>query len=121
MGKRGLFSPDTLVIGVPHDNPDITPNARCRYDACVTVPDTVTDATGPVDLQALAGARYAVVQLDVADPAEIGQAVDELYGDWLPGSGYQTDDRPCLEIYHDAGGLGRIVLDFCVPIVPLGD
>lgn len=122
VNARNLFGPDTLVIGVPHDNPDITPNDRCRYDACVTVPEMVTSGTGDVDVQVLAGGRYAIHRIDVSDPAEIGVAVDEMYGQWLPGSGYQADDRPCLEMYHDSGKSGpqsRIVLDFCIPVKPL--
>jgi AraC family transcriptional regulator len=118
---RGLFGEGTLVIGVPHDNPDITPNARCRYDACVTVPAGVTGG-GEVDVQDLAGGRYAVQRIDVEDPAEIGRQVDAMYGNWLPGSGYQADDRPALEIYHDseeAGPKRRIVLDYCIPVIPL--
>ncbi len=119
---RGLFRPDTLIIGVPHDNPDITPNARCRYDACVTVPADVTRGTGEVDVQDLPGGKYAVQRIEVEDPAEIGRTVDAMYGEWLPGSGYQADDRPPLEIYHDSGEprpKTRIVLDFCIPVKPL--
>ena len=119
---RGLFGPDTLVIGVPHDNPDVTPNDRCRYDACVTVPVEVTTGSAEVDIQELAGGRYAVQRIEVEDPAEIGRLVDAMYGGWLPESGFQADDRPPLEIYHDSKESGpkrRIVLDFCIPVTPL--
>jgi AraC family transcriptional regulator len=120
--SQGLFRPETLVIGVPHDNPDITPVARCRYDACVTVPAAVTGGEGEVDIQDLPGGQYAVQRIDVDDPAEIGRLVTALYGEWLPASGYQADDRPSLEIYHDSGEPGpqrRIVLDYCLPVRPL--
>ena len=119
---QGLFGPDTLVIGVPHDNPDVTPNDRCRYDACVTVPASVATASAEVDIQDLPGGRYAVQRLDVDDPAEIGRSVDAMYGGWLPRSGFQADDRPPLEIYYDSAEPGpkkRIVLDFCIPVSPL--
>jgi AraC family transcriptional regulator len=122
VATRDLFGPDTLVIGVPHDNPDVTPNDRCRYDACVTIPAAVTEAGDGVDIQTLAGGQYAVHHIDVRDPAEIGQAVDTLYGQWLPASGYQTDDRPCLEIYRESGETPpgtRIVLDYCIPVTAL--
>ncbi|RZT07542.1 AraC family transcriptional regulator [Kribbella sp. VKM Ac-2569] len=122
VAAQGLFGPDTLVIGVPHDNPDVTPNDRCRYDACVTVPSSVTTASTDVDIQDLPGGRYAVLRIDVDEPAEIGLKADAMYGDWLPRSGFQADDRPPLEIYYDSDEPGtekRIVLDFCIPVTPL--
>jgi AraC family transcriptional regulator len=122
VAAQDLFGPDTLVIGVPHDNPDVTPNDRCRYDACVTIPATVNEASDGVDIQTLADGQYAVHHIDVRDPAEIGRAVDALYGQWLPASGYQTDDRPCLEIYRESGETPpgtRIVLDYCIPVTAL--
>ena len=36
---RGLMGPESLVIGVGLDNPEVTPPDKCRYDACVTVPE----------------------------------------------------------------------------------
>ena len=65
---RDLFRSDTLVIGVPHDNPDISPTARCRYDACVTVPGEVTQGSANVDIQDLHGGKYAVQRIDVDGP-----------------------------------------------------
>src|SRR5260370_18225689 len=38
-GAHGLFGPDTLAIGIGHDNPATTPAEKLRYDACVTVGD----------------------------------------------------------------------------------
>lgn len=122
VAARDLFGPETLVIGVPHDNPDVTPNDRCRYDACVTVPANVAAGSAEVDIQDLAGGKYAVQRIDVEDPAEIGRAVDGMYGTWLPASGFQADDRPPLEIYCDTDEPGpkkRIVLDFCIPVSPI--
>jgi AraC family transcriptional regulator len=42
--------------------------------------------------------------------------------DWLPGSGYQPDVRPCLEIHHnephaDPGGFHDVEL--CLAVKPL--
>jgi AraC family transcriptional regulator len=122
VAHRDLFGAETLVIGVPHDNPDITPFDRCRYDACVTIPGEVSEPSDGIAIQTLAGGQYAVRRIDVRDPAEIGREVDALYGQWLPTSGYQADDRPCLEIYRDSGETppgSRIVLDFCIPVTPL--
>ena len=120
---RDLLGPNTLLIGIPYDNPDITPNDKCRYDACVTIPPEVA-AEGEIGVQDIPGGKYAVHKIEVSasETHKIGEAVDRLYGEWLPGNGYQVDDRPSLEIYyesHDKPAGTWIVMDYCVPVKPL--
>ena len=92
---RDLYQPDTLIIGVPHDNPDIAPNARCRYDACITIPADVTQGSANVNIQDLPGGKHAVQRIDVKDPAEIGRLVDAMYGEWCPQAAIRpTTGRP---------------------------
>lgn len=121
---RDLFSPSTLVIGIPYDNPEITPNDRCRYDACVTVPAAVKEASGEVGIEDIPGGKYAVARISVssADTHLIGETVDRMYGQWLPSSGFVVDDRPSLEIYYenpDHAPGEWITMDFCIPVTPL--
>jgi AraC family transcriptional regulator len=53
----------------------------------------------------------------------IPQAWDVLYRSWLPDSGYEPDDRPCLELYRGnpqvLGRPGTFRADLCVPVRPL--
>jgi AraC family transcriptional regulator len=123
VAARGLFQPGTLVIGIPYDNPEITPNDRCRYDACVSVP-AGTSPNGEMGIQDIPGGRYAVCHIEVsaAETQKIGQTVDQLYGEWLPDSGYQADDKPPLEIYYDNPGKPAgswISMDYCLPVRPM--
>lgn len=120
---RDLFGPNTLVIGIPYDNPDITPNDRCRYDACVTVPETVGEGSGDVSIEDIPGGKYAAARISVSssETRKIGEAVDAMYG-WLPSSGYILDDRPALEIYYDNPDHAPgewITMDYCIPVRPL--
>jgi len=121
---RDLFGPTTLVIGIPYDNPDITPNDRCRYDACVTVPAEIREGSGEVGVMDISGGKYAVARISVssAETRKIGETTDRMYGEWLPSSGFTVDDRPALEIYYDNPDHAPsewITMDFCVPIVPM--
>lgn len=124
-GARDLFRPDTVTIGIPYDNPDITPNDRCRYDACVTVPEGVQSEPGSeVGIQDIPGGKYAVCRISVStqETHKIGEAVDALYGEWLPESGYQADDKPALEIYYnnpDKQPGTWITMDYCLPVKPM--
>ena len=36
-GRRGLLGPGMKLIGIVHDDPDVTPPDKVRYDAAVTV------------------------------------------------------------------------------------
>ncbi|SMC27900.1 AraC family transcriptional regulator [Andreprevotia lacus DSM 23236] len=105
--------------GIGHDAPDVTPAAKCRYDACVALPDGVTPSG---NITTLPGGRYAVAEF--AGPlSEIPAAWTWLLRDWLPGSGLQCDDRPCFEQFEPhaafdaASGVFRCQL--CIPVRPL--
>ncbi len=122
--SRDLTEPQTLVIGIPYDNPEITPNDRCRYDACVTVPETIQQGTGEVGVQDIPGGKYAVCRIEVPaqEAQKIGETVDQLYGQWLPSSGLAADDKPALEIYYNDPDRQQgmwIIMDYCIPVKPL--
>jgi AraC family transcriptional regulator len=121
---RGLAGPDTLLIGIPYDNPEITPVDRRRYDACVTIPKAIVTSQGAIGIQDIPGGKYAICRIEagVSDVGKIAEMVDGLYGEWLPGSGCRADDKPPLEIYREPVGKPAgtwICLDYCIPIRPL--
>jgi AraC family transcriptional regulator len=107
--------------GVGYDDPSITPAAKCRYDACVTVPDSFTDA-GSADIATLPGGRYACARFK-GQPAAIGDAWIWLTRNWLPSSGLQCDDRPCFEMFTPTTAMdaqtGEMCCDICIPVRPL--
>ena len=121
MTTHGLAGPDSVKIGIGQDDPKVTAPEKCRYDACVVVPDAFA-ADRHVNLADLPGGRYAIMAF-TGTAHEIGEAWDALYRSWLLGSGYQPDDRPCLELYRGdpmvAGRPGAFRCELCVPIRPL--
>jgi AraC family transcriptional regulator len=120
-GPRGLLRfPETEVLAIYHDNPDLTPEPKLRSDACITVPPG-TSVDGEVGLQVIPGGLYAVGHAEI-DANQYGEAWDRLFSDWLPESGYQPDDRPCFELYRnnpDEHPQGIHIVDICEPIRPL--
>ena len=124
---RDLVGPNTLVIGIPYDNPDITPVDRCRYDACITIPQEIVASQGTIGIQDIPGGKYAMCRIEISasEAHRIGEMVeylyDYVYGEWLPGSGYQADDKPPLEIYRETVGkpVGTwICMDYCIRVKP---
>ena len=116
-GPRGLLTEEGLRIGLGHDDPSVTDPERCRYDACIPIPEDL-EVDGDVSRAVLPGGRYAVLRYE--GPGEgIKEAWHQLYADWMPRSGYEPDHRPCYEIYrNDPGREGRFVMDICVPVKP---
>ncbi|VFQ47051.1 AraC family transcriptional regulator [Desulfoluna butyratoxydans] len=119
-GPRQLLNfPETLTLSVYHDNEPLTEDDKLRLSVCITVPDG-TPAEGDIGRMTLTGGTYAVARFHLL-PSEYAAAWDAVMADWLPQSGYRSDDRPCLEIYRSAPGEhpdGRHTVDICVPVKP---
>jgi AraC family transcriptional regulator len=120
-GPRGLLRfPETSMLAIYHDGPDVTPIAHLRSDACVTVP-VGTPVDGEVGTMTIPGGKFAVAHVEI-DPTQYGEAWDRLIADWLPSSGYQPDDRLCYELYlndPDKHPEKKHIVDICEPIRPL--
>jgi AraC family transcriptional regulator len=93
---HGLGGQDTICLGIARDDPGVTPPDKCRYDACLVVDDTFVGDSA-VNVTDVPGGRYAVAPFH-GTPYSIRAAWEGLYRSWLPSSGYQPDDRPCLEV-----------------------
>jgi AraC family transcriptional regulator len=96
---RGWVGPTTRYFGLYYDDPSATPAHARRSDACLTGPPGAT-FDGDPDLRPLtiAGGAYAVL-LHVGPYAELHRAYTWLYREWLPVSGEDPADLPCVEEY----------------------
>lgn len=120
-GSRNLLRfPETKTIIIYHDNPDITDESKLRVSVCVSVPaDTAVD--GEIGKMVLPAGKYAMARFELSDD-EYQEAWDWVYSTWLPESGYQPDDRPCFEMYHNDPKThpeGKSIVDICVGVKPL--
>lgn len=117
-GARKLIGPSTRFIGISYDDPGVTPEDKCRYDACLSVPEGVKPE-GDVGIAELAGGNYAVLRFQ-GKADDIKAAYDFIYGKWMPQNGYQPADSLCYEIYHkEPDAEGNFLFDICVPVIPL--
>ncbi len=119
-GPRDLIKPDeTLFFAIYHDNPDITEEDKLRVSICLTVPAGTT-VDGDIGIMTIQEGKYAVAHFELL-PHQYMEAWNAVYGDWLPRSGYQPDDRPCFEMYpvNAVTPEGKHIVDICVPVKPL--
>lgn len=96
-GPRGLLGPNMKCLGLSHDDPEVTPPDRLRYDACLVVGPGV-EAAGDVGVQTIAGGDYAMT-VHHGPYENLAQTYAALCGQWLPQQGRELRSAPCIEIY----------------------
>ena len=105
------------VLSLSYDNPDEVAPESQRSDACLEIR---TDASPPpgISLDSVAGGRYAVHAY--RGPYDgISGAYRGLFESWLPGSGEEIDDRPCMEIYRNSPmdtAPADLLTELCLPL-----
>ena len=120
-GPRGLIRfPETLIMSVYHDDPNITDDAKLRTSICITVPKE-TKSGGEIGRMKINGGTYAIASFELFSN-QYPEAWQLVYGGWLPDSGYQPDDGAPFEIYKNdprEHPEGKCLVGICVPVKPL--
>lgn len=116
LADHGLV--DCPRFGVTLDDPATTPPERCRYDACVELPNGLTLPDAPQTT--IAGGRYAVMPFK-GTGAEIGAAWDRFCGTLGP-AGRIDPNRPVFEHYPRGATFDPRTGVFCCELcLPLAD
>lgn len=98
--SHGIYVPgQTQIIGVYHDDPEITPPDKLRYDCCLTVGESFAERD-EVKVKALDGGAFAVLTHRGSHDG-LAEAYQWLYGTWLPSNGYRLRDAPPFEVYQN--------------------
>jgi len=96
--KDGLPRKDALFIGVPLDNPKVTPPEKLRSDTCVTVHEKYVP-TKPLRVRTIAGGDYVVARN--CPRWAIARGYEKLLCSWLPKSGRKWRKAPSLLVAVD--------------------
>ena len=116
-GSRGLPVTPPNLVAISFDDPEITPPAKCRYYACLRVPDTLTGDSAACFYD-LPEHECAVCRL-ACEADQIQPAYRAIYRDWLPDSGFLLADLPPYEVYYNAPDVdpaSPYVFDLCIPV-----
>ena len=120
-GPRGfLDGQQAVMLGVYHDDPDVTEQSKLRSSACVVVPDG-TRVSGDIGTMKIPGGLFAVARFGIDDD-QYGEAWNQFMSEWFPESGFQPDDRMCYEVYRndpDTHPEHKHIVDICEPVRPL--
>lgn len=86
-----------VLLGLSHDDPEITAPEQCRYDLGGLVPAGTRGGDG-VSVRRLPGGTYVEVEAR-GDLGDVARVWDRLFTEWLPRSGFEPADGPGIERY----------------------
>jgi AraC family transcriptional regulator len=113
----GLSKPDTMLVGIYHDDPSVTPEEKLRSDAAITVPAKTKLPSGLTEVVIPAG-RFAHATL-VGPYTGLGAVYDHLRNQWLPRSGERPGDGVSYEVYRNTPMTAKpneLVTDIYMPL-----
>ena len=97
LAPEGLLGGEAKMLGVSYDDPDVITVNELRYDACITVPNDFQIIDG-IKLQTISGGQYAVTT-HIGSYNDLSDTYRKFFGQWLPQSNYESDNKPCFEVY----------------------
>lgn len=120
-GPRELLRfPETKVLSIYHDGPEITAEENLRLSVAISVPAD-TQVEGEVGKMVVQGGKYAIGKFEITVD-QYQEAWDMICGVWLPNSGYQPDDKPCYELMlndPETHPEHKHIIEIFVPVKPL--
>jgi len=87
------------AFGFAYDDPKTTEATEFRFDLGITVPEKLK-LEGDVIEKRLPSGRYAVA-MHKGSRDNIGDTIYGLCRDWLPNSGEELGDFPCIFCYYN--------------------
>ncbi len=111
-----LFSESAIILGIAHDNPEITLSEQCRYDVGIVIPHQykIREADRDIQETELSGGRYAVFTIE-----HTVEALQKAWADIFPelsSRGYQIDTTRAMLERYIPGMLQNNLCELCVPI-----
>jgi len=118
-GPRGLIGPGMQMLGIVHDDYEITPPETLRYDAALPV-DATVQPSGDLGIQDLPAGEYAVAT-HRGPYFKLSETYARLAGEWLPASGRELLTAPAVEIYRNSpfsAAPELLLTDIHLPLAP---
>ncbi|MGN7412614.1 AraC family transcriptional regulator [Paenibacillus sp. SAF-068] len=114
--NKQLLNESATLLGIPQDDPTITPPENCRYDACIVITESERRLDDPIEIGQLSGGDYLICK--VRHTAEDIQQAWNVLIPHLHASGYMMDNKPVIERYRWKL-LQQHWCEICVPVRPV--
>ena len=117
MFSAGMVNRPVAIFGATHDDPEVTPPDKLRYDCCIEVDDDF-QPSGDVGVQTISGGKYAIAT-HKGPYTGLPQIYCGLLGQWMPKHNHQPATGPFLEIYKNNPQdtpPEELLTEVCIPI-----
>ena len=121
LNQNGLSTIPGCGYGLMLDSPSVTPEAECRYDACIemsTLPEN--RAEGSLQVRKLPGGAY-LRERHIGCYNRMRDSALKARENWAHSSGLSLDDkRPIVQIFLDdprRSDAKELRSDVCVPVI----
>lgn len=112
--EKNLINENSIILGIPQDNPQFTEPKACRYDTCLVVSNDYLVIDDYVREGHIVGGKYAVFKIN-----HTAEAVQKAWIDVFPElltQGYKFDEtRPIIERYI-VKMVNNHYCEICVPV-----
>lgn len=116
---KGIEGQKERRFAICHDNPAITPENKCRYDAAIVVNSDIR-VTLPYQKSVIPAGKYAIAYYK-GDGEKISNFMTELCVHWFPDSSYEPGDFPPVFHYlNDARIDGYVEMEVYIKVKELG-
>lgn len=90
-----IYNKDSLLFSIIHDNPNICEFGKCRYDACISIPNgiNINILKNQVGYRIISGGKYAIFNFK-GNINNLFQAYTWIDTIWFKKTGYEPDSRP---------------------------
>jgi aryl-alcohol dehydrogenase-like predicted oxidoreductase/DNA gyrase inhibitor GyrI len=115
--SRRLINNNTKIMGIVLDNPETLPLDKCRYDACISVPENTQPEKEFSIRKFFSGGSYVTYKFDTYNLnfcQIFFRIISYIYGFWLPRRGLLPCDKPCIKVYEKYNSC----FDLYIPVKP---
>ena len=113
-----LINPKSLFFSIMHDNPNICKIGKCRYDACMSVPEqkNINILKNKIGYRVISSGKYAVFNFK-GDLPHLFKTMTNIDYFCFKNIGYEPDNKPpYFRHYSISEKKESFEFEICVPI-----
>ena len=95
--KHQIINRESKFYGINWDDPEITPNEKVRYDACISIPNNAL-VENDFSCKTIFGGKYLCF-LYKGDYQNLGLVYNHIFREWIIKMDYDLREEPIFEQY----------------------
>jgi AraC family transcriptional regulator len=114
---NGLINADSLLIGIPQDDPSVTPPEKQRFDVCVQIPE-FRNPSGHIGCQTIVAGTFGVGR-HFGSFDNLADTYMHIYDSFVTTGKYNLRAQTPFEVYSYSHVKGDIRIHFTDVYLPI--